>query len=215
MNKPKLYSYFRSSASYRVRIVLNLKNIDHELVYINLREGEQSSPAYKAISPQGFVPALEIGGKVLTQSLAIIDYLERFSFTPSLYPADPMVRARVLELAYIIAQDIHPLNNLRILKYLTNELKTDEDDNLRWYKHWVHEGLKVFEQRVKQNGLEGRFCYGDEITLADICLVPQIYNALRFGCDISDYKSLMRIYESCLALSAFKLAQPESQKDAV
>lgn len=213
-SKARLYDYFRSSASYRVRIALNLKGVDYDSVHLDLRSGIHKSQDYRAVNPQGLVPALEIDGCVLTQSLAIIDYLEHVYREPALLPSNPMQRAQVLELSYIIACDIHPINNLRVLNYLTNPMEIIEDRKLQWYQHWMREGLSAYEARLKQVHRREDVSYGDTITLADVCLIPQVYNALRFDCDMSDFKSIMKVYESCMRLPEFEKASPDSHPDA-
>jgi maleylacetoacetate isomerase len=207
--KPKLYDYFRSSASFRVRIALNLKGIDYHTTSIDLRTGDQKGP-YQNINPQGLVPALEIDGKLFSQSLAIIDYLEnKYPQTP-LLPKDPANRAQVLELAYMIAMDIHPINNLRVLNYLTNELEIVEDRKLQWYHHWIRLGFEAYQTRLQNTSRLKHVSYGDDITLADVCLIPQVYNALRFGVDLSEFEGIMEVYESCMKRPAFEKAQPEA-----
>jgi maleylacetoacetate isomerase len=212
----KLYSYFRSSASYRVRIALNLKGLPYETVPVHLLNngGEQLAPGYRSVNPDGLVPALEIDDAVLTQSLAIIEYLEETHPQPPLLPGDPQARAYVRAVALSIACDIHPVNNLRILKYLTGVLKVDEEAKNAWYRHWCEQGLAALEQLVSGSGRAGRFVLGDAPTLADCLLVPQIFNAQRLACDLSAMPTLMRINEACLALPAFADAAPAKQPDA-
>lgn len=212
----KLYSFFRSSASYRVRIALNLKGLDYEQLPIHLRRGggEQFGAAYKTIHPQALVPALEDGGRVLIQSLAIIEYLdERFS-KPPLLPENPADRALVRSMALVVACEIHPIQNLRVLVYLKNSLKHSDDDVNRWAQHWINLGLSALEQMVAAQSKRGKFCFGDAPTMADICLIPQLANARRFNCDLADFPSLIKIEEHCMALSAFANAAPEKQPDA-
>lgn len=213
----QLYHYFRSSASYRVRIALNLKGLPYELTQIHLIKngGEQLQDAFRAISPDGLVPALvDDGQHIVTQSLAIIEYLEETHPTPALLPATALDRARVRALALQIACDIHPLNNLRVLRYLTNDLKVSEDDKNAWYRHWCEQGLGALEQSLAKDARVGTFCHGDEPGLADCFLVPQIYNALRLKSDLSNMPTLLRINQACLALPAFANAAPEQQPDA-
>lgn len=212
----KLYTFFRSSASYRVRIALNLKGVNYEQVPIHLRRGggEQFSASYRGINPQALLPALDDGGPVLTQSLAIIEYLEERHPKPALLPADPAERALVRGMALIIACEIHPIQNLRVLVHLKNHLKQSDDDLNLWARHWIDLGLSALEQTVVSSPRPGKFCFGDAPTLADICLVPQLANARRFGCDLSGYPSLLRAEAACLALSAFGDAAPEKQPDA-
>lgn len=212
----KLYTFFRSSASYRVRIALNLKGIDCEQVPIHLRRGggEQFLPEYKAMNPQALVPTLEDGGRLLTQSLAIIEYLEERYPEPPLLPKDPADRAAVRAMALAIACEVHPLQNLKVLNYVKGELKQDEAAANRWAQHWIALGLAALEQMVLAAPKRGRFCFGDAPTLADLCLVPQLANARRFGCDLSGVPTLVRIDAHCGTLPAFVNAAPENQPDA-
>ena len=212
----KLYTFFRSSASYRVRIALNLKGLTYEQIPIHLRRagGEQFAASYKAINPQALVPALDNGGQILTQSLAIIEYLEERYPKPPLLPVDPADRARVRSMALIIACEIHPIQNLRVLVHLKNNLRQSEDDLNRWARHWIDLGLSALEQIAVSTPKRGKFCFGDTPTLADICLVPQLANARRFGCDLSVYPTLLRVETACNALPAFANAAPEKQPDA-
>ncbi len=216
----KLYSYFRSSASYRVRIALNLKGLPYEVVPVHLLKngGEQFSPEYRKLNPDALVPALidEASGEnhALTQSLAIIEYLEESHPTPPLLPASPADRAFVRGIALSIACDIHPINNLRVLRYLVRNLNVSEDDKNAWYRHWCEQGLASIETMLARDKRVGTFCYGDTPTLADCCLIPQIANAQRLNCDLSPMPTIMRINEACLALDAFKKAAPASQPDA-
>ena len=212
----KLYTFFRSSASYRVRIALNLKGLDYEQLPIHLRRdgGEQWSSAYKAINPQGLVPTLEDGGRSIPQSLAIIEYLEERYPEPPLLPNDPADRATVRGMALAVACEIHPLQNLRVLNYLRNELKQTEEEVSRWARHWITLGLVALEQLVPPVSKQGKFCFGDAPSLADIFLIPQLYNARRFGCDLSRIPSLIQIEANCGALPAFGKAAPENQPDA-
>jgi maleylacetoacetate isomerase len=213
----KLYSYFRSSASYRVRIALNLKGLHYDIVPVHLLRdgGEQLTAAFRQLNPDALVPALTLDeGRVLTQSLAIIEYLEETHPEPALLPAGPLDRAWLRSLALMIACDIHPINNLRILRYLTGELKVAEEDKNRWYKHWCEQGLAAVEQVLAQDSRVGRYCYGDTPSLADCLLVPQVANAQRMGCDLSAMPTVRRINESCLQLPAFIEASPARQPDA-
>jgi maleylpyruvate isomerase len=212
----KLYTFFRSSASYRVRIALNLKGLAYEQVPIHLRRagGEQFVSSYKAINPQALVPALEDDRRILTQSLAIIEYLEERFPKPPLLPADPADRALVRSMALIVACEIHPIQNLRVLVYLKNNLQQSDEDLNRWACHWIDLGLSALDQTVTAGPTRGKFCFGDMPTLADICLVPQLANARRFGCDLSVYPKLLQIETACAALSAFADAAPEKQPDA-
>ncbi|THF59414.1 maleylacetoacetate isomerase [Pseudothauera rhizosphaerae] len=212
----KLYTYFRSSAAYRVRIALNLKGLPYDSVPVHLARGggEQRRPEYLAINPAGLVPALEDGGAVLTQSLAIIEYLEETHPQPALLPGDALTRARIRALAQAIACDIHPINNLRVLQYLTRELGASEEQKNTWYRHWVERGLATVEAMLAQAPRDGRFCVGDTPTLADVCLVPQVFNARRFECRTDHIPTVMRIAGACETLEAFRLAAPTRQPDA-
>ena len=211
----KLYSYYRSSAAYRVRIALNLKQLPYETVGVHLLKngGEQKQPAYSAKNPQKLVPALEDNGQVFTQSLAIIEYLDEAYPAQPLLPAAATERARVRAMAQLIACDIHPLNNLRVLGYLKNQLGADETAKNEWYRHWINEGFTALEILL-QSEQTGRFCHGDTPTLADCCLIPQVYNARRFQMDLSLYPTIVRIVAECEALPAFQAAAPENQPDA-
>ena len=215
MARPLLHDYFRSSACYRVRILLNLKGVDYDRHSVNLAEGEQKDPAYRALNPQGFVPMLEIDGLKLTQSLSIAVYLDQTRPEPLLMPRDPADGAHVRALALTVACDIHPLNNLRVLKYLSGTLDTTQDQNDAWYAHWVTEGLTALEALAAPRA--GAFLFGDTPTLADVMLVPQLYNARRFAVPIAPYPSLRRADESASALAAFAAAHPDmiAQQDMV
>ncbi len=210
----KLYTYFRSSAAYRVRIALHLKGLGYDAEFIDLRHGAERLSGYRDLNPQGLVPVLVDGGQVLSQSLAIIEYLDETHPEPPLLPDTAVARARVRALAQLIACDIHPLNNLRVLHYLERSLDCDEAARLCWYRHWVDEGLAALETLLANHPATGRFCHGDTPTLADLCLVPQVYNARRFRCELAVYPTLGRINEACLALAAFQAAAPENQVDA-
>ena len=212
----KLYSFFRSSASYRVRIALNLKGVDYEQLPIHLRRGggEQFGAAYQAINPQALVPALEDGGRVLIQSLAIMEYLDERFPKPPLLPEAPADRAFVRSMALVVACEIHPIQNLRVLVYLKNSLKHSDEDVNRWAQHWINLGLSALEQMVAAQSQRGKFCFGDAPTMADICLIPQLANARRFNCDLADFRSLIKIEQHCMALPAFANAAPERQPDA-
>jgi maleylacetoacetate isomerase len=212
----KLYDYFRSSASYRVRIALNLKGLPYEVVPVNLvrNGGEQLSAEYRRINPDALVPALVDEGAALTQSLAIIEYLEETHPKPSLLPGDAADRAYVRGIALSIACDIHPLNNLRVLRYLVRQLHVAEEDKNAWYRHWCEQGLAALETSLARDKRVGTFCYGDTPTLADCCLVPQIANAQRLECDLSGMPTIMRINAACLATDAFANAAPAKQPDA-
>jgi maleylacetoacetate isomerase len=210
MSRPVFYEYHRSSAAYRVRIALNLKGVDYESRAVNLLESEQRSDDYRELNPQGLVPMLEIDGHRLTQSLAIIVYLDQVFPDPPLVPRDPADGAHVRAMALAIACDIHPLNNLRVLKYLKNELGQPQEQVDRWYAHWVTEGFAALETIAKAGA--GRFLFGDEPTIADVCLVPQLYNARRFNVPIGDWPTLLRAEESALRLDAFAAAHPDKQQ---
>ena len=212
----KLYTFFRSSASYRVRIALNLKGLTYEQVPIHLRRGggEQFAVSYKTINPQALVPAFEDDGRILTQSLAIMEYLEERHPKPALLPADPADRALVRSMALIIACEVHPIQNLRVLVHLKNNMHQSDDDLNRWARHWIDLGLSALEQIVVSSSKRSKFCFSDTPTVADICLVPQLANARRFGCDLSLYPTLLRIEKACNALPPFANAAPEKQPDA-
>ncbi|PHR15767.1 MAG: maleylacetoacetate isomerase [Sphingopyxis sp.] len=203
-----LYDYWRSSASYRVRIALNLKGVAYASVNTSLLDGGQKAPEYVARNPQGLVPMLSIDGHDLTQSLAIIDYLDAKYADPPMVSADPVARSRTLAQAMVVAADIHPVNNLRILKYLKNELGQGQEAIDRWYRHWIEEGFAALEQMAPETGLFG----GEQPNLADVCLIPQIYNARRFETDLSAFPKLVRIDTACNALEAFQKAAPEAVK---
>jgi maleylacetoacetate isomerase len=205
-----LYDYFRSSASYRVRIALNLKGIVYEQRPVSLVDGAQNDPDYKALNPQGFVPMLEIDGHRLTQSLSIMVYLDQVYPNPPLMPRDPADGAHVRSLALAVACDIHPLNNLRVLKYLKNDLRVSEEAKDEWYRHWVAEGLAALEEMARPRA--GAFLFGDTPTIADVCLVPQLYNARRFSVPITDYPTLRRADETASAHAAFAAAHPDRQE---
>lgn len=212
----KLYNYFRSSASYRVRIALQLKALPYEYVAIHLNRGggEQFSSEFRALNPQSLVPVLEGGAEPLTQSLAILEYLDELHPEPPLLPKGAFERARVRALALTIACDIHPLNNLRVLNYLKSELGVSADAKLRWYRHWLGAGLSAFEAQLANSRYTGRFCHGDSPGLADCCLVPQLFNARRFECDLSSYPTLLAVERACNELPSFREAAPERQPDA-
>jgi len=205
-----LHDYFRSSASYRVRIALNLKGIAYESHAVDLRTDEQQSADYRRLNPQGFVPMLEMDGERLTQSLAIFDYLDAQVPEPPLVPRDPGGRAHVLALALTVACDIHPLNNLRVLRYLKNELGQPQDAIDHWYRHWCAEGLAALEGLASPTA--GKFLYGDTLTMADICLVPQIYNARRLDTPLDAFPTLTRVDAALTALPAFAAAHPDRQE---
>ena len=208
-SRPILHDYFRSSAAYRVRIALGLKGVEADHHIVNLAKGEQKDAAFRATNPQGFVPCLEIDGLVLTQSLAIIAYLDATRRDPPLLPTDPADQAHVRALALTVACDIHPLNNLRVLKYLAGTFAVDEVAKDEWYRHWVIEGLTALEALAAPRA--GTFLFGDSPTLADICLVPQLYNARRFAVPLDAYPTLRRADETAAAHPAFAAAHPDRQ----
>ena len=208
-----LYSYFNSSTSYRVRIALALKGLSHELRTVNLRAGEQYREAHRAYSPIGGVPVLiDDRGARITQSLAILEYLDAIAPQPRLFPLDPLARAQVQELCLLVACDVHPLNNLRALQFLTEELTVSAADKQRWYAHWIAEGFTAMEVLLGR-GAPQPYCCGETPSAADCCLVPQVANGLRMGCDLAAYARVMQIYRNCLQLEAFKAAAPERQPD--
>ena len=212
----RLYTYFRSSATYRVRIALNLKGLAYEAVPVHLLRdgGQQNQPAYRALSPLGTVPALQTGEGAFTQSLAIIEYLDETHQLPPLLPASAADRARVRALAQTIACDIHPVNNLRVLQYLGKHFAATQEQKDAWYRHWVGEGLRAVEQLLVGDSRTGAFCHGDAPTLADCCLVPQVFNARRFDCPLDAMPTIRRIVAACEALPAFRNAAPAMQPDA-
>lgn len=213
----KLYTYFRSSAAYRVRIALALKGLQPVMIPVHLLRdgGEQSSPEYLALNRQGLIPALDDDGTLVTQSMAICEYLEEIQPIPALLPADPAARARVRALALAIACEIHPLNNLRVLNYLTGTLGLSEAQKLAWYHHWIRLGFSALEAQLAAESNSGKFCHGDAPTLADVFLVPQVANARRFDLDLSAFPTLLRIDANCRELPAFIAAAPQNQADAV
>jgi len=210
----KLYTFFRSSAAFRARIALNLKGLAYEPIFVHLRKAGQRSPDYLKLNPEGLVPLLVTDGLVISQSLAIIEYLDETHPVPPFLPATPAARARVRSLAEVVACDIHPINNARVLRYLTNELKVSEEGMATWYRHWIDLGLDSLEVRLDRERESGKFCHGDSPGLADICLVPQLFNAMRFDKDpLTRRPTLKRIFEACMSLDAFDRAQPEKQPD--
>ena len=220
-----LYSYFRSTAAYRVRLALNLKGLEYDVIPVHLLRdgGEHKSPEYLAKNPTGLVPTLEVDKRVensvndsvyIAQSIAILEYLEERYPEPPLLPADPLGRARVRALTQTIACDMHPLNNLRVLKYLTGPMGLSEEQKLQWYKHWIAVGFSSIETTLSNKTTTGLFCHGDQASFADCCLIPQIYNAERFGCPMDDYPSIARINDHCKSLEAFIDADPATQPDA-
>ena len=218
----KLYNYFRSSASFRVRIALELKGLPYDYVAVNLLKGEQLLPAYASQLGDTLVPALELDdGRLLAQSMAIIEYLDETHPAPALLPGDPIARAHVRALAQLVACEIHPLNNLRVLKYLKRQLQLDDAAKDAWYSHWARQGLQAFERQLllldaerKATGqAPSRLCWGDQPTLADCCLVPQIFNAQRFHVELHDLARTMAAFQACMALPAFQRAQPSACPD--
>lgn len=209
-----LYGYWRSSAAYRVRIALNLKEIEHQLISVHLVKngGEQHSPDYVSLNPNELVPTLVDGDFKLNQSMAILDYLDDKYPQSPLYPIGREQRAEVQALAFDIACDVHPLNNLRVLNYLTDELSAEAEQKSAWYKHWIEVGFQSLEKRLAKTA--GKYCYGDQITAADLCLIPQVYNANRFNVDLSPFPNIQKINDNCLQLEAFIKAIPENQPDA-
>lgn len=212
----KLYSYFRSSASYRVRIALALKELpfQYEAVHLLKDGGQQLSPAYRRVNPDGIVPALEDGPEVLTQSLAIIEYLDEIYPEPPLLPEDATDRAYVRSVALQVACEIHPVNNLRILQYLKKNFGISDEQKSQWYRHWIDVGFSSLEARLKAERRVGKFTFGDAPTLADICLVPQVWNARRFDIPLGSYPTIKRISDNAFHLEAFRQAEPSAQPDA-
>ncbi len=210
----KLYTFFRSSAAFRMRIALNFKGIAYEAQTVSLPKNEHKLARYLAVHPQGLVPALEDGRNVYVQSLAMMEYLEETHPQPPLLPADPGDRAYVRAVAQIIACEIHPLNNLRTLRYVKKSYGLDEEGVNVWYRHWIAEGLGGLEAYLAGAEKCGRYCYRDQVTLADCCLVPQVFNAQRYQCELAPYPAVMRIFAECMRLDAFVAAQPSKQPDA-
>ena len=212
----KLYTYFRSSAAFRARIALNLKGIDYDSIPVDLRPAAaaQRTPEYLAVNPQGLVPTLRDGDITLTQSLAIIEYLDEIHPEPPLLPRAPLDRARVRALALAIACDMHPLNNTRVLQYLRSPLDQDEETVNQWYRHWIAAGFQALEEEAHRTSADGRHMFGSTVTVADICVVPQMYNARRFKCDLEPYPTLLSICGHLESLPAFAKATPEMQPDA-
>jgi maleylacetoacetate isomerase/maleylpyruvate isomerase len=208
----ELFNYFRSSASYRVRIALALKGLDYDYRSVHLQKNEQLGEVYASVSAARLVPLLRDGERLITQSLAIIEYLEETHPAPALLPSDAAGRARVRSLAMDIACEIHPLNNLRVLRYLVSSLKVTEEDKDRWYRHWVETGLEVVERRLAEQ--PSTYCHGDAPGLADCVLVPQIFNARRFNCRLEHVPNVMRVFDACMKLDAFERTRPEACPDA-
>jgi maleylacetoacetate isomerase len=209
----KLYTYFRSSAAFRVRIALNLKGLAYEPTFVHLAKGEHRAPAYGEVNPQALLPTLEDGGRLLTQSLAILEYLEETHPVPPLLPKNPFERARVRSLAMLVACEIHPVNNLRVLQHLKRALGQSEEQVSAWYRHWIGDGLAKLEADLARPDT-GIYCHGNLPSIADCCLVPQVFNAQRYQCDTSPYPTVMRVFAACMKLDAFDLAQPAKQPDA-
>jgi maleylpyruvate isomerase len=210
----KLYTYFRSSASYRVRIALAYKGLAHDSAYVNLPKGEHQVDAFRSVNAQALVPALEDGGRVLIQSLAIMEYLDETHPEPPLMPKGAVDRAYVRAVAQIVACELHPLNNLRTLKYVKRTYKLDESGVNAWYQHWIAEGFTMLEGYLARERRAGRYCYGDMVTIADCCLVPQVFNAQRYECDLGPYPTIVRIFDECMKLDAFTSTQPSAAADA-
>jgi maleylpyruvate isomerase len=209
-----VHGYYRSSASFRVRIALNLKGMAYRAIPHHLRRGEQRLPDYLRTNPQGLVPAVEIDGQTFTQSLAILEYLNETRPSPPLLPADAAGRARVRALSQIIACDVHPIDNLRVLNYLRGPLKQPDEAVAHWYNHWIAEGFRALDVSLSTSRETGRFCHGDTVSMADICLVPQVVNAKTYALDLSPFPTLKRIADAALALPAFVQALPANQEDA-
>lgn len=210
----KLYTYFRSSAAFRVRIALNLKGLAYEPELVNLPKGEHRNAGFAELNRQALLPSLEDESAQLNQSLAIIEYLEETRPTPALLPKDALGRARVRSLSLLVACEIHPLNNLRTLQYLRRQLGQNEEQIKTWYRHWIDDGLAKLEAELGGAKETGRFCHGDTPTMADCCLVPQVFNAKRYDSDLSPYTTVMRVFNQCMKLDAFDRAQPSKQPDA-
>ncbi len=212
----KLYTYFRSTAAYRVRIALNLKELAYDAVPVHLLRdgGEQLADSYRALNPSALLPTLDDDGSVIGQSLAIIEYLEETRPQVPLLPTSAVDRARVRALALTVAADTHPLGNLRVLKYLKGQLKVAEEVKVEWQQHWLRTGMATLERLLADDARTGRYCHGDTPTLADCCLVPQVFGAQRFGVDLAPYPTIMRIFAACAELPAFQQAHPSQQPDA-
>lgn len=210
----KLYTFFRSSAAFRMRIALNCKGLAYEAQAVSLPKDEHKLASYLLVHPQGLVPALEDGGKFYVQSLAMMEYLEETHPQPPLLPATPEDRAYVRAIAQIIACEIHPLNNLRTLRYVKNSYGLDDEGVNVWYRHWIAEGLHGLEVFLASSKNTGKYCYRDQVTIADCCLVPQVFNAQRYQCALAPYPTIMAIFDECMKLEAFIHAQPSRQPDA-
>ncbi len=214
MSKPLLHGYFRSSTAFRVRIALNCKAIEYDQAFHHLRKGEQRAPDYLKINPQGLVPTLIIDGHTLTQSMAILEYLEETRPEPALLPKDAVARARVRAIAYALAMEIHPINNLRVLQDIERRFGADSIEAAKWFRHWVNETFDPLEKRLASEKETGRFCHGDRPTFADVCLVPQVVNNARFDIDMTPYPTISRIHKACVDLPTFAKAMPAKQPDA-
>ena len=210
----QLYTFFRSSTSFRLRIALAYKRLDYEPHYVSLPKMEHRVPSYRDANPQGLVPLLVEGGRSLIQSMAVIEYLDEVYPDPPLMPKGPIGRIYVRAVSQIIGCEIHPLNNVRVLKHLKAQFGADESATNAWYEHWVAEGLSGLEGYLSREGMSGDFCYGNTVTMADICLVPQIFNARRFNCSLDAYPKLLAITDRCMMLDAFRAAEPSTQADA-
>jgi len=210
----QLFTFFRSSTSFRLRIALAYKRLDYEPHYVSLPKMEHRIPSYRDMNPQGLVPLLVEGGRFLIQSMAVIEYLDEVYPEPPLMPKDPIGRSYVRAVSQIIGCEIHPLNNVRVLKHLKAQFGADEAATNAWYEHWITEGLSGLEGYLAREGLSGDFCYGNTVTMADICLVPQIFNARRFNCSLDAYPKLLAITDRCMTLDAFRAAEPSTQGDA-
>jgi maleylacetoacetate isomerase len=210
----QLFTFFRSSTSFRLRIALAYKRLDYEPHYVSLPKMEHRIPSYRDMNPQGLVPLLVEGGRFLIQSMAVIEYLDEVYPEPPLMPKDPIGRSYVRAVSQVIGCEIHPLNNVRVLKHLKAQFGTDEAATNAWYEHWITEGLSGLEGYLAREGLSGDFCYGNTVTMADICLVPQIFNARRFNCSLDAYPKLLAITDRCMTLDAFRAAEPSTQGDA-
>jgi maleylacetoacetate isomerase len=211
----KLYTFFRGSSPFRLRIALNLKGLPYEAIPVHLGKGEHRKNDFGAVNPQQLLPALELDdGQVLNQSLAIIEYLEELHPAPPLLPADPKGRARVRSLSLLVACEIHPLNNARTLAYLRKHLGQNEAQVAAWYRHWIADGLAKLEAQLARGGGTGKYSHGDAPTMADCCLVPQVFNAKRYDSDLAPYPTVMRVFDACMKLEAFDRAQPSKQPDA-
>jgi maleylacetoacetate isomerase len=208
----KLYNYFRSSASFRVRIAMQLKGLPYEYISVHLAKGDHKKPEYAQIAADGLVPLLDTGKEKLSQSMAIMEYLDELHPTPALLPADALGRARVRALAQSIACEIHPLNNLRVLKYLVKDMGQSDEAKNTWYVHWCRQGLEAFERQLSQHP-QGTYCYGDTPTLADCCLVPQVFNAQRFNTPLEGLPRTMAAFDNCMKLPAFQQAEPKNCPD--